>query len=168
MLTGCTTGAFARPSQRQVVHYAGQMLIDGNSVASRSRSPLREGADFCHYQAGFWHTSQCISMGQSSRGRSNTSEDIEHQTAIGGEALGRQLEYRAQLVQRPKVGGELRESTPPPRPGDPAAPTPGVFRPARQPISRSGFVAASGGAARVDSNSTLQERCERVTGFEPV
>src|SRR4030088_2406404 len=88
MLTRCTTGAFARPPQRQVVHYAGQMLIDGHSVAPRSRPPLREGAHFCRYQADFWCTSQCISMGQSSRGRSNTSRPLTQSAyqLVGGHA----------------------------------------------------------------------------------
>jgi hypothetical protein len=54
-------------------------------------------------------------------------EDVEHQTALGGQTLGSQLEHRAQLVGRPKVGDHLGEQ-----------------------------------------NSTLEERCERVTGFEPV
>ena len=87
MLTGCTTGAFARPSQRQVVHYAGQMLIDGHSVEPRSRPPLREGADFCCYQPGLSNTSQRISMGHSSRGKSNTSPPTQSAyQLVGGHA----------------------------------------------------------------------------------
>src|SRR5882757_128871 len=88
MLTGCTTGAFARPSQRQVVHYACRMLIGGHSVEPRSRPPLREGADSCRHQAGFWYTSHRISMGHSSRGRSNTSRPLTQSAyqLVGGHA----------------------------------------------------------------------------------